>query len=211
MSKKPLAIYGAGGLGRELSMWIRLLPEFDFIGFFDDELPKNSLVAGVPVLGGINHVRSYKEINIVIGVGSPEIRMKVSKQLKAIPGVSFPVVVHPRAIIEDTGTVILKEGSVVTAGCVLTTGIVVGRHVLINLNTTIGHDCAIGDCSGIMPGVNISGTVKIGDGVLIGTGASILNNLSIGDHSRIGAGAVVLKSIPSDCTALGVPAKVISK
>ena len=60
-----------------------------------------------------------------------------------------------------------------------------------------------------MPSVNISGEVKIEEGVYVGTGAKIINQLEIGKNTIVGAGAVVAKSLPADCTAVGVPAKPI--
>ena len=60
-----------------------------------------------------------------------------------------------------------------------------------------------------MPTVNISGEVTIGEGVYVGTGAKIINQLEIGKNTIVGAGAVVAKSLPADCTAVGVPAKPI--
>jgi serine acetyltransferase len=60
-----------------------------------------------------------------------------------------------------------------------------------------------------MPGVNISGEVIINENVYVGTGAKIINQLEIGSNSIIGAGAVVSKSIPDNCTAVGIPAKPI--
>ena len=49
----------------------------------------------------------------------------------------------------------------------------------------------------------------IGNGVIVGVGASILGNIYVGNNARIGAGSVVLKNLPSNCTAVGVPAKII--
>ena len=43
----------------------------------------------------------------------------------------------------------------------------------------------------------------------VGTGAKIINQLSIGENTIVGAGAVVVKSLPANCTAVGVPANVI--
>jgi len=60
-----------------------------------------------------------------------------------------------------------------------------------------------------MPGVNISGEVQLGDCAYIGTGAKIINLVEIGENTIIGAGAVVSKSLPANCTAVGIPAKPI--
>ena len=62
-----------------------------------------------------------------------------------------------------------------------------------------------------MPGANISGNVRIADATLIGSGATILQGLTIGKNCIVGAGAVVTKDLPDNCTAVGVPARIIKK
>lgn len=54
-----------------------------------------------------------------------------------------------------------------------------------------------------------AGAPKIGNNVVIGAGAKILGNVTVGDGARIGANAVVLKDVPTNSTAVGVPAKVV--
>jgi acetyltransferase-like isoleucine patch superfamily enzyme len=67
----------------------------------------------------------------------------------------------------------------------------------------------IGDYCSFMPSVNISGEVVIEDLVYVGTGAKIINKVNVGKNTIIGAGTVVTKSLPSNCTAVGIPAKVV--
>ena len=43
---------------------------------------------------------------------------------------------------------------------------------------------------------------------LIGAGTKVLGPVYIGDNARIGAGSVVLRNLPANCTAVGVPAEV---
>lgn len=50
----------------------------------------------------------------------------------------------------------------------------------------------------------------VGNNVLIGAGAKILGGVRIGDNAKIGANAVVLHDVPANCTAIGIPAKIIS-
>ncbi|NTU91903.1 MAG: serine acetyltransferase [Chlorobiaceae bacterium] len=52
---------------------------------------------------------------------------------------------------------------------------------------------------------------RIGNNVNIGTGAKILGNITIGDNVDIGANAVVIASVPDNCIAVGIPAKIIPK
>jgi sugar O-acyltransferase (sialic acid O-acetyltransferase NeuD family) len=209
--KKQLVIFGAGGLGRELKTWIEKSDRYHLTGFFDDNIPAETIVDGLRVIGGIKMLSRYNTggLNVVIAIGDPALRAKLIAELRKIPDLSYPVFIHPRAMIDDMKTVRLGNGTIITAGCVLTTNINIGEHTLINLNTTIGHDCVIGEGCCIMPGINLSGNVTIGDHVLIGTGACVLNNIKIGDRTKVGAGAVVTRSLPADCTAVGIPAKPI--
>jgi sugar O-acyltransferase (sialic acid O-acetyltransferase NeuD family) len=210
--RKRLVIFGAGGLGRELKTWVEKSDQYHLIGFFDEHVPADTIVDGLRVLGGIEAINQYnaEELNVVIAIGSPASRAGVIEELRKIPNLLYPVLIHPRAIIDDAKTVRLGKGTIITAGCALTTNITIGEHTLINLNSTIGHDCVIGEGCCIMPGVNLSGNLTIGNHVLIGTGACVLNNIKIGDRAKVGAGAVVTRTLPADCTAVGVPAKPVS-
>lgn len=85
----------------------------------------------------------------------------------------------------------------------------------------INHRCIIGKNVTISQGVTIGGNIYktknglvapiIGDNVLIGAGAKVLGPVKVGKNSIIGANAVVVKDIPRDSVAVGVPAKVIKK
>ncbi len=81
----------------------------------------------------------------------------------------------------------------------------------------IGETAEIGDDCTIYQGVTLGGTGKdlgkrhptLGDHVMISAGARVLGPITIGDYSKIGSGAVVLKDVPPNCTAVGVPAKIV--
>jgi sugar O-acyltransferase (sialic acid O-acetyltransferase NeuD family) len=212
MSERILAIYGAGGLGRELKTWMARMEGFRFIGFFDDEVPQGTVVSGAPVLGGYAAIAGYIEpgLHLVVAIGDPQAKRDLCRRLTFYTGIIFPVMIHPRAVLDDAPTIQLAEGVVITAGCALTTNIGIDAHVLINLNCTIGHDVQVGRYTALMPGVHVSGSVTIGEEVMVGSGSVLLNRVYIGARSRIGAGSVVLKDVPADSTAVGIPAKVIS-
>lgn len=82
----------------------------------------------------------------------------------------------------------------------------------------IGETTVIGDNVTLYQGVTLGGTGKdvgkrhptIGDNVVIGAGAKVLGPFKVGDHAKIAAGAVVLKEVPSDSTAVGIPAKIVN-
>jgi serine O-acetyltransferase len=98
-------------------------------------------------------------------------------------------------------------------------GATIGRGLFIDhgMGTVIGETTEIGDDCTLYQGVTLGGTGKqqgkrhptLGSNVVVGVGAVVLGCITIGDNSLIGAGAVVLQSVPPDCTAVGVPAKVV--
>jgi sugar O-acyltransferase (sialic acid O-acetyltransferase NeuD family) len=206
---KNIAIYGAGGLGREVRSLIAALPEWKVIGFFDDGLQKGMKVGEDSVLGGKEELIQWSEkISVVIAIGDPLVKKKVCEYLATAQQLLYPALIHPRALVMDT-TCVVGEGTILTAGCIITNNVVLGKHVLINLNATIGHDSVVGDFTSVMPGANLAGTVKIGEAVLIGSGANVLSEVEVGNGSIIGAGAVVNHSVGDYVTAVGVPARAI--
>lgn len=208
---KPLLIYGAGGLGREICAMVSALPQWEVTGFIDDQLPVDTKIGNLKVLGGIKYLNSIETLqHVVIAVGDPKAKSKMASQISN-KNIAFPSLVHPSAIILNMASTVIGKGTVICAGCVCTTDIIIGDHVLINLKSTIGHDVTIGDFCSVMPGVNVAGRVCVGQRVLIGSGAGVINNILIGDDSRVGMGAVVIKNVLPDTTVAGVPAKEISK
>ncbi|MFC2061049.1 serine O-acetyltransferase [Elusimicrobiota bacterium] len=82
--------------------------------------------------------------------------------------------------------------------------IIVHPDVIMGENCNIGQGITIGTA-----GVGKTGAPVIGNNVYIGTGAKVLGRITIGNNVRIGANAVVIKDIPDNATAVGVPAKVV--
>ncbi len=207
--RKELIIYGAGGLGREVLTMVNALPEWQPIGFIDDNVPAGTVVKGLKVLGSIAVLDTMTSIpNIVLALGSPLVKKRLEGQLLKY-SVQFPRLIHPSVIMQDPASIVIGAGSIITAGCILTTDIHIGKHVLINLNSTIGHDCVIADYTSVMCGVNIAGEVNIGTSVFIGSGVNVLNQASLGEGCTVGMGAVVLKNVLQHTTVAGVPAKEI--
>jgi sugar O-acyltransferase (sialic acid O-acetyltransferase NeuD family) len=201
---KPLFIFGAGGLGREILSLVNASGEWEVKGFLDDNKPKNSLVKGVPVLGGIADISP--EMAVILAIGDPQAKRKIIEKIRH--PISSPVLVHPSAIIQESATVTLGAGTIVCAGTILTCDIRVGNHVLLNLNCTVGHDTLIKEFTSVMPGTNIAGEVTVGAGVLLGSDCNIRNGVVIADDARIGMGTVVLRNVNKGETVVGVPGRV---
>jgi sugar O-acyltransferase (sialic acid O-acetyltransferase NeuD family) len=212
---KDVVILGAGGFAREL-YWVFLednqeKTRWNVLGFVDDKPElQGAVISGLPVLGGFEWLRGKtgKNLELISSAGNPRTRKALAERGAAL-GFGFSTVVHPSARMSKW--VELGPGTVITAGCVLTTQVTVGAHALVNLNSTIGHDCVVGAYTNINPGCQVSGAVRFGQGVYFGTGAVIIQGKSVGEWSIVGAGAVVTSDIPSYVTAVGVPCRVIKE
>lgn len=200
MSVARIAVYGAGGLGKEIRGMVEDRSsehsQLEFAGYIDDGIRAQPAAD----LSSVD--------DIVVAVALSESRRKIVEKL-GTSSYPFSPLVHSSVQIRSSVTV--GKGSILCAGVRLTVDISIGAFVIINLNATIGHDVKLGDFVSIMPGANISGKVTVGDGAFIGSGATILQGLSIGSGAVIGAGAVVTKNIPPGVTVVGVPARPMKK
>ena len=98
-------------------------------------------------------------------------------------------------------------------------GATIGKRLVIDhgMGIVIGETAEVGDDCLIYHGVTLGGTGKdqgkrhptIGNNVLLSTGSKVLGPFKVGDGARIAANAVVLKEVPEDATAVGVPARVV--
>ena len=100
-------------------------------------------------------------------------------------------------------------------------GAKIGKRLVIDhgMGVVIGETAEIGDDVLIYQGVTLGGTGKdqgkrhptIGNNVMIAAGAKVLGPFKVGDNSRIAAGAVVLKEVPPNSTAAGIPARIVKQ
>jgi sugar O-acyltransferase (sialic acid O-acetyltransferase NeuD family) len=164
------------------------------------------MINGIPFLGKIDRLLERTDtISIAFGIGLPKVKQTILRRLNQ-KQFTYPNLIHPNVQIGQDD-VTLGKGVIICAGTIITCNVKIGDFTTFNLSCTVGHDTVIKDFSSFMPAVNISGEVNIDESVYVGTGAKIINQLSIGENTVVGAGAVVSKSLPANCTAVGVPAK----
>lgn len=100
-------------------------------------------------------------------------------------------------------------------------GAKIGKGLFIDhgAGVVIGETTEIGDNCTLYQNVTLGGTGKdvgkrhptLGNNVMVGAGARVLGPFRIGDNSKIAANAVVLEEVPPNCTAVGVPARVVKR
>lgn len=114
----------------------------------------------------------------------------VSKAIEVTCGISVPasVKIGPGLYIGHFGEIIIHSDAV------------------IGERFSIGQGCTIGT-----RGQGGSDVPVIGDNVYLGVGSKVLGGIRIGDNVAVGANAVVVKDVPDDCIAVGVPAKVLPR
>ena len=208
---QDVVIIGVGGLGRECAQWIEDVnaecPTFRALGFLDDDVRRHGdITHDLEVLGGADWLSSHAGVAAIVGIGNPVAKRAMVERVRAhVAG--FPVLRHPRAVVGRY--VAIGEGTILCPGVILTTDIQIGRFVTLNFDLTIGHDSRVADYVTLAPGVHLSGYSKIGEGADLGAGVVTIPGVEVGAWTIVGAGAAIAKSLPPNCTAVGVPARVI--
>lgn len=205
---KKYCIYGTGGFGREVLCLVKDILSLenksikDEVFFLvDDEYFKDEIIMGIPVIK--RSLFKVDECNVTVAVGDPKLRKKIVDSMPK--STTYNTLIHPKSIISDW--VKVGEGSIITAGSILTCNIEIGKHCHLNLNTTIGHDCIIGNYVTSAPSVNISGRCILGDDIYLGSNSAVREKISICNDVTIGMGGIVVKSIIEPGTYIGNPLK----
>lgn len=211
---KDIAIYGAGGFGREVACLIRRInevasePVWSFLGFFDDD----EKLCGVEneygkVLGDSETLNSWAEsIDVTIAVGSPRALKAIREKLHN-DNICFPNIIDPTFEIIDDNNYEIGEGNIIQRHSSISINVKIGNFNIFNGSDAMGHDVVIGDYNVIMPAVRISGLVKIGNSNLLGVGSIIIQQMVIGDNVNLAPGSVLMTNAKKEGIYMGIPAK----
>lgn len=199
-SQEKYVLIGAGGHGAVVAEAIELA-EGEVLNFIDHYSEKDNQ-CGYTIIKNENDI-SNSELQFIITIGDNTTRKFRALEQKRLYG----IVKHPSSTISKRA--VLGIGSVVMAGVCINTNVLIGKHCIINTNSTIDHDCSIGDYVHVAPSAGLAGNVEIGEGSYIGLGAFIIQGIKIGKWCIIGAGSVVIRDVPDYSVVAGVPAKFI--
>ncbi|WP_312209224.1 acetyltransferase [Pseudescherichia sp.] len=202
-----LAIYGAGGLGREVLELAQQIdacrPRWEGICFIDD-INDGRQIKGHPVV----HLDAImpNDYEIVIAVGEPSLRDTLA-QKATDRHFALATLVHPNARLSQYIT--LGEGCVIGYGAFVSCDTDIGRNVYLQPNASLGHDCVIGQHSIISSYANLAGNCKLGERVFVGMNAVVRETTRIGNDSIISMGAAVFTDIAPAMIVMGNPARAI--
>lgn len=195
------AIIGYGGFAKEVSSSIRSSEKYKIKTFFIDDEYYNGLKNTKPL-----SEFDPKKYKVIIAIGDGEVRKKILNNLPK--NTKFFTHIHKSVQMLDD-SIEIGEGSIICAGSILTTNIKLGNHSQLNLHSTIGHDCVIGDFFTTAPGVKISGNCHIGNMVYFGTNSSSKEKIKICDEVVVGLNAGVVNDITERGVYIGTPTKKI--
>ena len=203
---KDLVIVGSGGFASEVAWLVErinhVLPTWDLKGFVDNDVDKHGVIGDDDFI-----MRCERELYVAIAIGTSVTRERLYAKYRRNPHIRFANLMDPSVIASDRNE--YGEGNIICAGTILTVDVKIGNCNIINLDCTVGHGATIKDFVTISPSVNVSGNALIDSGCNVGTGTQIIQGVTIGRNAIVGAGAVVNRNLPGDCTAVGIPAKVI--
>ncbi|MEG2018773.1 MAG: transferase, partial [Clostridium sp.] len=119
---KKLVIVGAGGVGRETSLIVREInnyePTWNLLGFIDDDPRKwGRIVDNHEILGGLDYLKDLdQDTYVIIAIANYKVKKRIVEEL----GGRFPfaTIIHPRVLIHDFMTV--GEGTIIYEGAILT-------------------------------------------------------------------------------------------
>ena len=210
---KDIAIFGAGGFGKEIASLINWInntkPTWNLIGFFDDGVKKGTKISHFGnVLGGMAELNGWETpLDLAIAIGNPKSLRGVRERITN-KNITFPNVIAPNFGISDYETFAIGEGNIIGSGCAVSVDVKIGDFNILNADIVMGHDAQIGNYNVIMPDIRISGEVTLGNENLIGVGSIILQQIKVGNNVHLGAGAVLMTKPKDGCTYIGNPAKL---
>lgn len=211
---KNIAIYGAGGFGREVACLLREIneasPTWNFVGFFDDRVPAGTQVGQGKVLGGMEALNAVDEpLAVAFAIAKPTVLKKLVAAVKN-PKIEFPNLIAPDVHFRERASVKFGRGNIINTRSAISCDCVFGDFNLSVFDNSFGHDMRVGSFNIFFTGTRLSGNVRIGDGNVFGVSSTVLQNLSVGNGNTLGASSLLIAPAGDNATFIGVPAKKFS-
>ncbi|MDR0603146.1 MAG: acetyltransferase [Bacteroidales bacterium] len=207
---KDIAIYGAGGYGREVACLInainRVSPTWNLIGFFDDGLSKGQKNEYGQILGGITELNNYpEELSIIMAIANPQMLNMIINKITNTQ-IWFPNIIAPDVLFLDEANISIGHGNIIGFRTAISCNVRIGNFNRLNTDIFLGHDVVIGNYNMFNPSTRISGEVTIGNCNFFGVSSVVFQQKSIGNNTIIGANSVIIKKTKDNTTYTGNPA-----
>ena len=201
---RKIAFVGFGELGKQYQSFLQTKAS-DHVMYFDDFLFNSSVLNALP----FNHFGKelYSDFSFFVALGYKHLKLK-KNILEELGSALLPEFIHNTAFVSPEATI--ERAVFVYPMSNIDKGTKIGFGSLLNNSTVVSHDCTIGACCYLSPGVILSGQVSMGDCTFIGTGSVVANGIEIGNNVTIGIGTVVTKNIPDNSSVIGNPMRFLS-
>lgn len=201
-----LAIYCAGGLGKEIIALARAVSRWENIIFVDD-VTGDEWYQGAKVFR-FDEVKDFPdEVEFVIANGEPEAREMLYNKIKNA-GYKLTTIYGPGCSILPGAQI--GEGCILS-DCIISSDVVVKDNVMINSKVVIGHDAIVGLHSIVSAFCFVGGYTIVGNKVYMAPGSMAKDRIYIGESSIISLGAVLLRSVRKQAIMVGNPARRLGK
>ncbi|WP_028546020.1 acetyltransferase [Paenibacillus taiwanensis] len=204
---RKTVIIGAGGHAKVVIDILRSMPQLEIVGCIDRSNVRT--VMQLPVLGDDDLLPQLWNADVkhaFVAIGNNQIRQRLAKRATEI-GFTLINAVSPYAHISESAS--LGSGIAIMPGAIVNAEAVIDNYAIINTSSSIDHECYIGESCHVAPGSHLSGNVHVQEGAFLGTGTTVIDGIHIGAWTVVGAGSVVVRNIPAQCLAYGVPARII--
>lgn len=205
-----LYIIGGGDVGKFVAYNFDMFHStgFEICGFLDDDSTKwGKIVCGYTILGGINLLDKEKEqVGVLISIANPQTKRKVADTI------DFDKVLSPSLIAKNawlSKEVVVGKGVIIYPGVSINYHSVIEDHVILNMNCAIGHNCKISKYTTLSPGASLGGYTHIEESVSMGINSATKQAIRIGENTVVGGMSMVIKDLPANVTAVGVPTRII--
>lgn len=207
---RKIAIAGAGGFSKEIYLTIndinKIENKWEFIGFFDDNVPKGKLFMDFQVLGNMNDLNQIDEtIDVIVAAGKSYNIISILKKLHS-DKLYFPNLFHPSCQFLHFESLSIGIGNIIQPYSSLSADNKIGNYNVFNAGVRIGHDTIIGNYNTFATATLISGGVEVGDQNDFGMNSGILQYKKMGSRNVIAPMSILFKSVKDDGHYLGVPA-----
>ena len=203
----PVLIVGAGGHAKVVFELIAQDPQYRVVGLIDNF--RSGTAFGVPILGAdrdLPHLRQTGINQVFVAIGDNKRRLTLGRELQK-EGFEIINAISSAATISRSAHI--GVGVAIMSGAVLNADCRIDDFAVINSAAIIDHDCHIGEGAHVAPGCALAGNVKLGREAFLGTGTSVIPGISVGDGTIVGAGACLVRDLPANIIAMGVPARIV--
>jgi sugar O-acyltransferase (sialic acid O-acetyltransferase NeuD family) len=202
-------VYCAGEQARVVLDTLRRVGiEEDVVFVDDDETMRGREIDGRPVYEGPGALDEFDRATdrCLVAYGGRETRLTIAHRLRDA-GFEFFSAIDPDSTVSSTAT--LGDGIMLNAQTYVGPDVALGDFTLVDSAVNVSHDVTTDPGATLTPHATLAGGVHVGHDAYIGAGATITDHVSIGDRAVVGAGAVVVDDVSPDTTVVGVPAEPI--